>query len=197
MLFVNPGTRIDAYEENVPLPYGRDDPFRSDGGPDEIYTKAAFCFLAHIRIRQTLNRSKETRTPNTQEEEGKINFSVIGALFESLHAWYDTLPTAMRFPPTIDYNRFPETRPLVPVIDDNLSWLRTFYFSCYGVFVWPVVMEAVSFDGPITDNRFVEAVQHMAYSISGVIASISQYMNGKFHPIVWTHSQVYVILIFV
>jgi hypothetical protein len=97
----------------------------------------------------------------------------------------------MQFPPTVDCSGIPERGPLASVIDDNLSWLRTFYFSCYGVFVWPVVIEAAGSGAPITDSRFAEAVQHMSYGICGVIASVSQYMNGRFHFVVWTHAQTY------
>jgi hypothetical protein len=64
--YVNPGSRLDTYEDQIGLPFGVEDPFprlsRPDG-MDSTYLQAAFYFLAAIKIRQTLNRSKEVRKP--------------------------------------------------------------------------------------------------------------------------------------
>ena len=194
VIFVSVGTRIDAFETKVLLPFGRDDPFAKEGypGPDGIYLKASYCFLAHIRIRQTLSRSKEIRTPDTPHGRGSINFAVINALLESLQSWYETLPPYMRFVPSINCIELPTDGPIaekLEKLDDNLSWLRSFYFSCHAVFVWSMVVEAATSTDANFDGQVGEAVKRMAFGIIGTIASTSQYMNGRFHPIVWTQSQ--------
>ena len=64
MCYVNPGSRLDTYEHQIGLPYGIEDPFPRYSAPmgmDASYLHAAFYFLSEIRIRQTLNKSKEAR----------------------------------------------------------------------------------------------------------------------------------------
>ena len=56
---INPGTRLDVYEDSIGLPYGPDNPFPADPGPNRIYEIQGYYFLAHIKMRQTLNKGNK------------------------------------------------------------------------------------------------------------------------------------------
>ena len=72
--YVNPGSRLDTYEDQIGLPFGVEDPFlrsSTSHGMDATYLQAAFYFLAAIRMRQSLNRGhKEVRRPGKSSNNG-------------------------------------------------------------------------------------------------------------------------------
>jgi hypothetical protein len=118
------------------------------------------------------------------------------ALNEQLDDWYRALPPPLRFEKTLNCDKFPDDgRPLAPVIDDNICWLRASYWSCPAVFSWPAAHDAAVHGQLHTKPEYRQAVKTNLEGVMRMISSTSQYMSGKFHPVVWSQAQAYLVLV--
>jgi hypothetical protein len=201
IIHVNPGSRLDAYEESVGLPYGNQNPFPPVDGPNRIYTKSGFFLLAHIRLQQFLNRGKDTRNPGRRftlqalliSDSGDFNmisFAMASALEAGLADWYAALKPEVWFDSNIPVDKPPDYSSLTPKIDDSIIWLRSSHAFLPGYFVWPAVLEAInsSLSTSTIPQRYREAVEKFCMATMRYIISASQVVAGSFSPQVWPHA---------
>ena len=155
-------------------------------------------------MQKTCNRARYTRKHGTpvafvtmrltiiaEEESEQLKYKLGLALDTETESWYQNLPPAIRFDRDIIVDPDPAYRsPLAPLVKDNVAWLRSSYMAIPAMAYWePVFSVATATDWELTDER-CEAVIKWQVSFMKYVASAYQYMNGKFHPLVWTVTNV-------
>jgi hypothetical protein len=200
--YVNPGSRLDNYEDRIGLPFGVEDPFPKVDTPtglDAAHLQAAFYFLAAIRMRQTLNRSKEVRKLGTAtclqlisgaKDDESFQPAIAVALEEEVSRWYNTLPPPIKFDGNFSVDTFPTYGTLAPPVTDQVAFLRTQYVAAKIALYWPAAYELLSSSKPLErDVRYRNAIIAQVTAAKRWIASTDQYLNRRFTPQAWTLSQ--------
>jgi hypothetical protein len=82
------------------------------------------------------------------------------------------------------------------MVADNIAVLRTQYVVSIGTIYFPAALKAAaeSPDIPLTGADRI-CTHKFFESIIRRIASTSQYLQGRFHPLVWTQAQAYTYLL--
>jgi hypothetical protein len=127
-----------------------------------------------------------------EDESEQLKYKLGLALDTETEGWYQNLPPAIRFDRDIivDLDLDPQSL-LAPLVEDNVAWLRSSYMAIPMMAYWELVVSAATVtDSELTDER-CKAINKWQVSFMKYVASAYQYMNGKFHPLVWTQSQTY------
>jgi hypothetical protein len=114
------------------------------------------------------------------------------ALEIEIENWYQTLPPTIRFDRNINVNVFSAHESLVPLIEHNVAMLRGSYMAILGMACWESVFTAATLGFPETvelPDEHRDAVRKFQLTFMRYVASARQYLNDKFHPMVWVQLQ--------
>jgi len=169
---------------------------------DASYLHAAFYFLSEIRIRQTLNKSKEARKAGKNQlnmdlmwgakDGNSFQPGIVSALEAEVDQWYENLPALIKFDPNFQIETFPQQGALAPPVTDIVAFLRTQYIATKIAFYWPASYDILTSSSSLESKpRYREAVIEHVTAVMRWIASVDQILNRRFSPQIWTLSQAY------
>jgi hypothetical protein len=127
-----------------------------------------------------------------EDENEPLKFRMGSAVEIEVDIWYQTLPPAIRFDRDIKVDTFPAYGRLAPLVADNVAWLRGTYMAIPCMAYWEPAFTAAT--GPFyteLPDEHREAVVKFQMGFMKYVASARQYLDDKFHPLVWTQSQKY------
>ena len=125
-----------------------------------------------------------------EDENEPLKFRMGCAVEIEVDNWYRTLPPAIRFDRDIKVDTFPAYGRLAPLVADNVAWLRGSYMAIPCMAYWEPAFTAAT--GPLyteLPDEHREAVFKFQMGFMKYVASARQYLDDKFHPLVWTQSQ--------
>lgn len=112
------------------------------------------------------------------------------ALDIEIEQWYHRLPPTIRFDRDIRVDAFPAYGRLAPLVEDNVAWLRGSYMAIPAMAYWePAFTAATGPSNTELSGEHREAVIKFQLGFMRYVASARQYLDEKFHPLVWTQSQ--------
>lgn len=130
------------------------------------------------------------------EEDEQLKFKMGSAVEIEIEDWYETLPPTIRFDRNINLDAPPVYGRLAPLIEHNVAMLRGSYMAIPAMACWEMVLSATAFNP--SGNGMEElppghrdSVKKFQLGLMNFIASAKQYLDDKFHPMVWIQVQAY------
>ena len=126
-----------------------------------------------------------------EDENEPLKFRMGSVSEIEIENWYQALPTEIRFERDFKVERASASGTLAPLVADNVAWLRGTYMAIPSMAYWGLAFTAATgpHNGRELPQEYVKAVNKFQGSFMGYLASIRQYLDGRFHPLVWTQSQ--------
>lgn len=111
------------------------------------------------------------------------------ALQEELSEWYKVVPEAIHFDDTSFDLTAVDTFYLAPKIENNVAWIRSSYAACPAMFYWHAALNAATTTAPFLGREYRDGLEKHLLGYMGYVSSASQYLDGRFNPIVWSQAQ--------
>jgi hypothetical protein len=121
-----------------------------------------------------------------------MKFNVASALEKELKKWYEIIPENIQFDPLF---HLPDTFYLAPKIEDNIAWLRSSAALCPTLFYWHAAFNAATTNAPFLGQEYREGLEKHLLGFMGYVSSASQYLDGRFNPMIWSQAQKFVTLL--
>lgn len=125
-----------------------------------------------------------------EEENEPLKLRMGSAMEIEIETWYQTLPPIIKFDRDIKVDTFPAYGRLAPMVENNVALLRGTYMAVPAMAYWQFAFTAAT--GPskaeLRDEQR-QAVIKFQYGFMRYVASARQYLDDRFHPLVWTQSQ--------